>query len=61
MKKTDPVKPSILRETHCRLFAEDIELIQKMALEHGVPWQVEIRLLVRRALRGEKKEILVLK
>lgn len=59
--KKEPIKPIVLREIHCRIFHEDVELLQKLAEEHGVPWQVELRLLVRRALRGEKKEILVLK
>ena len=54
-------KKSELHETHIRLFSDDVEALQRIAAEKGIPWQIELRLLVRRALKGEIKEVFVLK
>ncbi len=56
--KPDPVK---LLEVHTRLFADDVELLKRVAAERRTPWPMELRLLVHRALKGERQEILILK
>jgi len=48
-------------EAHVRLFAADIEQLKKIAAERGSRWQFELRLLVKRALAGERREVVVLK
>lgn len=50
-----------LVEVHARLFPDDVKLIQKIAAEHRLPWQIELRQLVHRALKGEIREVAVLK
>ncbi len=52
--------PLPLTEVHTRLFSEDVEQVKVIANKQGIPWQIELRLLVRRALRGERREVLVL-
>jgi len=48
-----PKQPSnALQEVHARLFKEDVETLKQVAAQHGLPWQTELRLLVRRALKG---------
>lgn len=44
-----------------RLFADDVKTLKKVADEKGSRWNIELRQLVRRALKGEQREILVLK
>ena len=56
-----PKKPPALVEVHTRLFADDVATLKRIAAERVIPWQIELRLLVRRALRGETREVLVLK
>lgn len=50
-----------LTPVNTRLFADDVKAIKEIAAEQGLPWQVELRLLVRRALKGEKREVVLLK
>lgn len=50
-----------LKEAHVRLFSDDIELLKKLAAAHGFSWQIELRLLVRRALKGQQREMIILK
>lgn len=50
-----------LVQVNARFFAEDVDLLKQISQESGIPWQVELRLLVRRALKGERREIVVLK
>lgn len=50
-----------LIDTHVRLFADDVSQIKKIAHERGLPWQIELRMLVRRALRSEHREVVLLK
>ena len=45
---------------HVRLWADDLKLLKKLAAERRMPYQVELRQLVRRALRDEKREVLIL-
>lgn len=52
---------SKLVEVHARLFPADVEMLKQIAADSGVSFQVELRLLVRRALRGEKREIVMIK
>ncbi len=61
--KRPPTPPAsnALVEVHARLFADSVEEIKKIADERGVPWQIELRLLVRRALRSERREVVVIK
>lgn len=62
MKKPTEAQPSALVDVHARLFPEDVETLKRMAVETGTrSWQIELRLLVRRALKGERREFLVLK
>lgn len=53
--------PNELLEVHTRLFFRDVEAIKRIAVERGVAWQIELRLLVRRALKGEIREVVMLK
>lgn len=50
-----------LVEVHARLFPDDFETLKRRAEENGVSLQIELRQLVRRALKGERREVLVLK
>ena len=44
-----PHPPSIL-SVHARLFAADVQALRRRAATSGIPWHVELRLLVHRAL-----------
>ena len=50
-----------LQAVYTRLFADDIAEIKRIAAETALPWQIELRQLVRRALRGERREVIILK
>lgn len=50
-----------LKEVHVRLFADDVKTLKRIAKERGSPYQAELRQLVRRALKGERREVLILK
>jgi predicted DNA binding CopG/RHH family protein len=50
-----------LERVNARLFAADVLTIKKIAAQRGLPWHIELRMLVRRALKGETREILMLK
>lgn len=55
-----PRSENKLMEVHSRLFAADVAELKRRAETAGIPWQIELRLLVRRALAGERREIRVL-
>lgn len=55
------IKKNLLADVHIRLFETDVAVLKKIALERGSKWQIELRQLVRRALKGERRELLVLK
>lgn len=40
-----------LTKIYTRLFAQDVETLKKIAETKGYPWQIELRMLVRRALK----------
>lgn len=47
-------KPKVhLVEIHSRLFADDVARLKKRAAEKRIGWQVELRLLVHKALQDE--------
>jgi hypothetical protein len=50
-----------LVEVHARLFPDDVAELKRLAGISGLTYQIELRLLVRRALRGERREVVVLK
>jgi hypothetical protein len=50
-----------LVEVHARLFPESVRELKRLAAERGVSWQIELRLLVKRALAGEHRDVLVMK
>lgn len=52
-------KPRVV-EVHARLFADDVAHLKKLAAESRLSWQVELRQLVHRALKGEKREVLMI-
>lgn len=54
-------KKQVLVSVNTRLFFEDIEFLKRAAAEQGLPWQIELRLLVHRAVKGEQRDVLVLK
>jgi hypothetical protein len=54
-------EPGDLKEVHTRLFRQDVAMLKRVAKERGSQWQVELRQLVHRALKGERREIVVLK
>jgi hypothetical protein len=54
-------KNNALQEVHARLFAADVVLLKKIAEERGTSYQIELRLLVRRALKGEQRDLVMLK
>lgn len=54
-------KRNALIEVHMRLFALDVAQIKAIAAERGMKWQVELRMLVRRTLAGERREVVLLK
>ncbi len=58
--KKAPPAPTFY-EAHVRLFADDVGHLKRVAAEKGLPWLIELRLLVRRAIKGEKREVVVLR
>jgi len=54
-------KANSLKLVTTRLFAADIITLRQLAEARGSKWQIELRQLVRRALKGEQREIVVLK
>lgn len=46
-----PEDPNRLVEVHTRFFADSIDAVKRIAAQSGLPWQVELRLIVRRAVR----------
>lgn len=50
-----------LTEVHVRLYSEDVRALKKSAAEKGLPWNIELRQLVRLALRGERREITIVR
>lgn len=50
-KPTQPEDVNRLVDIHTRFFATDIEDVKRIATANGLPWQVELRLIVRRAVR----------
>jgi len=49
-----------LTPVNVRLFSEDVEEIKQIAEEQGGSWQVELRMTVRRALRGQRREVTII-
>lgn len=49
-----------LYEVHVRLFSEDVVELKRIAAHNGSHWNIELRQLVRRALRGERREITII-
>lgn len=49
-----------LYQAHARLFPEDVKHLKKVARERGSSWHIELRMLVRRAIRGEQREVIVI-
>ena len=41
-----------------RLFEEDVEALKLAAAESGLPWQIELRMLVHRAVKERAVQIL---
>lgn len=52
---------SALYDTHVKLFRDDVTELQKVAEVRRSKWQVELRQLVHRALKGERRELLLIK
>lgn len=52
MSKPTEVPENVVEDVHARLFKNDIELLKQVAKKNGTPWHLELRLLVRRALRS---------
>lgn len=50
-----------LIDVHARLFPDDVRELKRIAAERRMPWQIELRQLVHRALSGERREVVVLK
>lgn len=57
-KRKDPDR---LRAIHIRLFEGDVLEVKRIAKERGLPYQIELRMLVRRALKGDRREVVVMK
>jgi predicted DNA binding CopG/RHH family protein len=52
-------KPKLaLGEVHARLFVEDLDEVKRRAAEKHIPWQIELRLLVHRAVGARDVKIL---
>lgn len=56
-----PKKPSRLIAVHVRLFREDVKALKDRASKNALPWNIELRQLVRRALKGETREFHIIK
>lgn len=48
-------------DVHARLMREDVAALKALAAQTGISWQMELRQLVHRALKGEQRSVLVLK
>lgn len=59
-KRGRPKNAQALVDVHARLFPDDVELLKKIAAESRLSWQIELRQLVHRALKGEKREVVVI-
>lgn len=46
-----PDDPNRLVDVHSRFFADSIEAVKRISAQSGLPWQIELRLIVRRAVR----------
>lgn len=46
---------------HIRIFADDLALLKRIAAERRTPYQTELRLLIHRALKGERRDVVLLK
>lgn len=55
------VKQEKLVQVNVRLLSENVAKIKQIAAERGIPWQVELRLLVRRALLGQQQDFIIIK
>lgn len=53
-----PAKDNQLQPVHTRLFAVDIAELKDLAAVRGIAWQIELRLLVRRALKEQRIAII---
>ncbi len=56
-----PTDKNAVMEVHARLFVADVKDLKKIADKTGISWQIELRQLVRRALRGETRDVIVFK
>lgn len=54
-------KGAALEQHTVRLFADDIREIKRLGAVTRTPWQQELRQLVHRALKGERREFFVVK
>jgi hypothetical protein len=50
-----------LKVVTARIFAADIVTLKRLADQRGSKWQIELRMLVRRALKGEAKDFFLVK
>lgn len=50
-----------ISDVHVRLFDADIATLKARAEQTGIPWSVELRVLVKRALKGESKDFFLVK
>lgn len=50
-----------LRDVHVKLFPDDVAELIRISQARRSKWQVELRQLVHRALKGERREIAILK
>ncbi len=50
-----------LVEVHARLFPADVDELKRIAAERGISLQIELRSLVHRTLKGEHRDVVVLK
>lgn len=54
-------KSDELVKVHTHLFKADVAHIKRTAAQQSRKWQVELRHMIRRAIRSEQREVLVLK
>ncbi len=50
-----------LVKVHTHLFKGDVAHVKRAAAQQSRKWQVELRHILRRAIRGEQREVLVIK
>jgi hypothetical protein len=53
-------KKSALLRVHTRLFRADVLALKRIAGDRGLPWQIELRLLVNKALKEQKLSLVEL-